>query len=165
MILLWANFLIKNILPIFQGPREHTQHSNSLQDRWFGAWTPAETWEFLFSAPGQTSLGAHPTSYTMGTGVLSQGEVSHPHQAVWLRMSRAIPLLTLCVYVSCYRKTSTFSLFSYKLSWKSTNCWWWTWCTKLQAPLLWPEHGHLHFMMISLQNKSTVPMTRNITGF
>jgi hypothetical protein len=122
MILFWENSLSKNVLSFFQGLRWHTQHNNSPQAQWFGAWTLVEAWEFLCSTPGKTSPGAHPTSHTKGTGVLSQGEATHPHLAVRLRMSRAIPLLSPCAYMACYWKTFTFTLFSYKLSWKSNNC-------------------------------------------
>jgi hypothetical protein len=55
-----------------------------------------------FSAPFQTSLGAHPASCTMGTesfpGVKSSQGVTltpHPLLVPWSRKSRAIPVLTV----------------------------------------------------------------------
>jgi hypothetical protein len=55
-----------------------------------------------FSAPVQTGPGAHPASYTMGTGsfpgVKSGRGVTlthHPLLVPWSRKSRAIPLLPL----------------------------------------------------------------------
>ena len=54
-----------------------------------------------FPAPAQTGLGAHPASYTMGTGSIlgvelpGRGVAHSPHLAPRLK-SRAIPLLHLC---------------------------------------------------------------------
>ena len=55
-----------------------------------------------FSVPVQTGPGAHPTSYTMGTGSFlgvkcGRGVTLTPHPLLvpWSRKSRAIPLLPL----------------------------------------------------------------------
>jgi hypothetical protein len=61
-----------------------------------------------FSAPVQTDNGAHPASYTMGTG--SSWEYSgpgvalttHPHLEARLNKNRAIPLL-FWPFMACYR--------------------------------------------------------------
>jgi hypothetical protein len=60
-------------------------------------------WEARFSAPVQTSPGAHPVSCTIGTvsfpGVKSGRGVMltpHPLPVPWSRKSRTIPLLPLC---------------------------------------------------------------------
>ena len=58
-----------------------------------------------FSASVQTGPGAHPASYTMGTGSFPGAEsgrgvtlTHHPLLVPWSRKSRAIPLLPLWVY-------------------------------------------------------------------
>jgi hypothetical protein len=56
-------------------------------------------WEAKFSAPFQTGPGAHPASYTMGTGSFpgvksGRGVTPTPHLLLvtWSRKGRAIPL-------------------------------------------------------------------------
>ena len=58
--------------------------------------------EERFSAPVQTSPGAHPASYRMGTGFFPGGKegrsvtlTPHPLLVLWSRQGRAIPLLPL----------------------------------------------------------------------
>jgi len=70
-----------------------------------------------FSAPVQTGPGAHPASYTMGTGsfpgVKQPGRgVDHPCTIYrrGYRKSRGIPVLNLWVFVACYRVNFTFYL-------------------------------------------------------
>ena len=59
-------------------------------------------WGVRFSAPVQTSAGAHPASCTMGTGSFPGVKSSwgmmlttHPLLVLWSRKDRAIPLLPL----------------------------------------------------------------------
>ena len=78
-------------------------------------------WEARFSAPVQTDPGAHPASYTMGTGsfpgVKSSQAVMltlHPLLVPWSRKGRAIPLLPLWAvrplqsHSACTRMQFTF---------------------------------------------------------
>jgi len=75
-----------------------------------------------FSAPLHAGPGAHPASYTMGTGSLFPGvkrpgrDVDHPsHLAPRLRKSRAISLFPTWIFVACYRVNCTFT-FTYMTS-------------------------------------------------
>jgi len=59
-------------------------------------------WEARFSGPVQTGPGAHPASYTMGTGSfpgVKSGRgvllTPRPFLVPWSRKSRALPLLPL----------------------------------------------------------------------
>ena len=94
-----------DIRMLIQGLGEHSQYSVSLRAGRSGDWIPVQV---RFSVPVQTSPGAHPAYYTMCTGSLSQGWrgrgmafTTHTHSAPWLRMSRAIPLLPLWVFMAC----------------------------------------------------------------
>jgi len=67
-----------------------------------------------YSAPIQTSPGAHPASYTMGTGsfmgVKQPGHgVDHPPHLAPRLKSRAVPLLPLWAFVACSRENITFN--------------------------------------------------------
>ena len=77
-------------------------------------------WGATFSAPVQTGPGAHPASYTMGTGsflgVNRRGVVliTHPHlQCPGLKFGRAIPLPALRALVACYRENLYLYLYLY----------------------------------------------------
>jgi hypothetical protein len=63
-----------------------------------------------FLAPVLIDLGAHPASYRMGTGSLPGGTAPGRCVAPRLKKSRAIPLLPLCVFMTCYRANFTFTL-------------------------------------------------------
>jgi len=71
--------------------------------------------EATFSALVQTGPGAHPSSYTMGTGSFpgvkrpGRGVVIHPFLAPRLKKIRAIPLLPLWVFVPCSGVNFTFT--------------------------------------------------------
>jgi hypothetical protein len=58
----------------------------------------------------QTGTWAHPASYSMDTEVLSRGVnlTAHLHLVPRLRMSGAVPLLTLCAFMAWTRKTLPF---------------------------------------------------------
>ena len=74
-----------------------------------------------FSELVQTGPGAHPSSYTMGTGtfpgVKRPGrDVDQPlHLAPRLKEDRAIHLLPLWAFVACYRVTFTFTFTFYRM--------------------------------------------------
>jgi len=83
-------------------------------------------WGARFSAPVQTGPGAHPASYTMGTGsfpgVKSDRGVTltpNPLQVPWSRKSRVIPLLPLWAVrpvqslSACTRAHFTFFILGY----------------------------------------------------
>jgi hypothetical protein len=55
------------------GPAQLSRYSDSLRAGWSGDQIPVET---RFSSPVHRGPGAHPTSYTMGTGYLSRGKAS-----------------------------------------------------------------------------------------
>jgi hypothetical protein len=62
-----------------------------------------------YSAPVHTGPGAHPASYTMGTGVKRPGrDFDHPSSAEVNVKSKAILLLPFWAFVACYRVTFTF---------------------------------------------------------
>jgi hypothetical protein len=78
----------------------------------------------------QTSCGAHPVSYSMGTGVLSRGKVARMcrttglHLVPRLRMSGAIPQLPLYAFMAWRGKTFTFSTLSFAfIRYNSTVIW------------------------------------------
>ena len=85
----------------------------------------------IFSAPVQTGPGAHPASYTMGTGFFSGVKrpglaLDHPpHLAPRLKKSRAIALLHLWAFVACSRMNFTFTftkIFKFQVPyWEPTN--------------------------------------------
>ena len=97
------------------GPGQLSRYSHSLRTGRSGDRIPVGA---RFSAPVQTGPGAHPASCTMGTrsfpGVKQPGVVltTHPHLAPRSWKGRAIPLLTLWAFVSCYRE----NLYLYLLS-------------------------------------------------
>jgi hypothetical protein len=70
-----------------------------------------------FSAPVQTGPGAHPASYTMGTG--SFPGVKRPGRGVnhltpssaEVKESRAIPVLPFWAFVACSRVNFTFTFY------------------------------------------------------
>jgi len=73
-------------------------------------------WGRYFPHPVQTDPGAHPASYTMGTGSLSRGQngrgvalTIHIHLVPKLRKSRAIPLLHLWVFLAYSSLNFTFT--------------------------------------------------------
>jgi len=85
-------------------------------------------WGARFSAPVQTGPGAHPASFTMGTGSflgLKSGRVvtltPHPLLVPWSYKNRAIPLLPLWavrrvqILSACTRGHFTFTLPSRNL--------------------------------------------------
>jgi hypothetical protein len=82
-----------------------------------GIWI-ASRWRLRFSAPVQTSPGAHPASYTMGTesfpGVKrpGRGVVYPPHLAPKLKEAYSYNMLPLWAFVACPRVnfTITFTL-------------------------------------------------------
>ena len=81
------------------GPVSSVGIADWLWARWSGDRIPVGA---RFSAPVQTSPGAHPASWTMGTGSFrgvksGQGVILTPHPFLvpWSRKSRAIPLLPL----------------------------------------------------------------------
>jgi len=73
-------------------------------------------WGARFSAPVQTCPGAHPASYTMGTGSflgVKRPERGHPP----LSNAEVKERVELCIcsplgLVACYRMTSTFTFFT-----------------------------------------------------
>ena len=72
-------------------------------------------WGARFSAPVQTGPGAHPASYTMGTGSLpgikrAGGLVlaTHSHLAPRLKEEYSYTSVPLWAFVACYRVTFTF---------------------------------------------------------
>ena len=73
---------------------------------------------FLFSIPVQTSPKSNPSSFTMGPGLFPDVKrpgrgVDYPlYLAPRLRMSRAITLLHLRVFMAFYRVTFTFTFMS-----------------------------------------------------
>jgi hypothetical protein len=82
---------------------------------------------FFFSTPVQTVPRAHPASCKMGTGLLSQGKIGrgvalsiHPYLLPRLRMSGAIPLLSLWVFILCY--VATCYLYKYRLFITRSRC-------------------------------------------
>jgi len=89
------------------GPGKHSQFSEALQAGWSGDQIPVGG---LFSAPVQTSHGAHPASYMMGTGsfpgVKRPGHfVDHPYPS---RLEiRAILHLPLWAFMICSRVNFT----------------------------------------------------------
>jgi hypothetical protein len=69
-----------------------------------------------FSAPVQTGPGAHPASYTMGTGSLFPGVkrpgcvVDHlPSSSARVKERVELYLYTLWAFVACYRENITFT--------------------------------------------------------
>ena len=73
----------------------------------------------IFSAPVQTGPGAHPTSYTIGTGSFLVGKAAeawrwppNPIHRQGQKKSRVIHLLPLWAFVACSRVTFTFTLHS-----------------------------------------------------
>ena len=69
----------------------------------------------IFRAPVQTGPGAHPASYTVGTGSFPavkwpERGVDHPppYSAEVKKKSKSIPLLPLRAFVSCSRVDFTF---------------------------------------------------------
>ena len=79
-----------------------------------------------FSARVQTGPGAHPASYTMGTGSFTgvkrpEHGVDHPPQiAPRLKKIRAIPLLLLSAFMACWRASFTFTFMTVGLSIRQT---------------------------------------------
>ena len=84
-----------------------------------------------FSAPVQTVPGAHPASYTMGTGYFPRVKsgrdmtlTSHPLLVLWSWKSRAIPLLPIWAVQpvqslsACTRVTFTFFFFTFFMTMK-----------------------------------------------
>jgi hypothetical protein len=73
-------------------------------------------WRERFSAPVQTGPGAHPASYTMGTGSLSRGEsgrgvalTTHPHLVPRLKKESSYTSTPLWAFVACSRVIFTFT--------------------------------------------------------
>jgi len=68
-----------------------------------------------FSAPVQTDPGAHPASYTMGTGSFPgvkrprRGVNHQPPSRAEVKERRAIPLLPLWAFVVCSRVNFTIT--------------------------------------------------------
>ena len=66
-------------------------------------------WGARFSAPVQTASGAHPASYTMGTGSFpgvkwpGRGDDRPNTTTAEVKERVAIPLLPLWAFVACYR--------------------------------------------------------------
>jgi hypothetical protein len=74
-----------------------------------GVRSPTEAEDFSSSLCVQTGSGAHPVSYPMGTGVLSQGVkrgrgvmlTTHPHLVLRLSMSRSYTSSPPCASMAC----------------------------------------------------------------
>jgi len=81
---LWTGVLENLIVPHLDGPGYLSRYSNWLRDGWSGDRIPVGA---TFSAPVQNGPGAHPASYTMGTGsfpgVKRPGRgVNHPRPSI-----------------------------------------------------------------------------------
>jgi hypothetical protein len=103
---------IIKLLHCCSGPRQRSRYSDSLRVGQSGDRILVGA---RYSAPVQTGPGAHPASYTLGTGsfpgVKRPGHsVDHPIKRRGSRKSRAIPLLPIWAYVACYRMNVTFTL-------------------------------------------------------
>jgi hypothetical protein len=76
-------------------------------------------WGARLSAPFQTSPGAHPASYTMGTGFFSGGKAAgfdlttHLHLAPRLKKEYSNNYIPLWVFVGRYRVNCIFTLYTY----------------------------------------------------